>query len=183
MLPGITPELQEAIDLGIVLYAGAAEAGQRALLCDAARGALPSVYNHMANRPNLAGVPIPYLPPNRIARTAGHLAVATALTVIVVLDFLVMFQFEHNAGAGTGPRPAGSRRRAGLHPGRARGRDRIGRVPSSRRFLRVVISPAYARSQPFLGRSQLGVPMTDGFKIKHGKHVDKQGRHTSLPGL
>jgi hypothetical protein len=73
MLPAITPELQEAIDLGIVLYAGEAEDGLQALLCDAASGSLRPVYNHMASLPNLAGVPIPYLPPDRIARTAGRM--------------------------------------------------------------------------------------------------------------
>jgi radical SAM superfamily enzyme YgiQ (UPF0313 family) len=73
MLPEITPELQEAMDLGIVLYAGEAEEGLEALLCDAAAGTLRPLYNHMANLPNLAGVPIPYLPPDRVARTAGRM--------------------------------------------------------------------------------------------------------------
>jgi radical SAM superfamily enzyme YgiQ (UPF0313 family) len=71
MLPGITPELQEAQDLGIVLYAGEAEDGLETLLRDAAGGTLQPLYNHMAALPNLAGVPIPYLPPDRVARTAG----------------------------------------------------------------------------------------------------------------
>jgi radical SAM superfamily enzyme YgiQ (UPF0313 family) len=73
MLPAITPELQEAIDLGIVLYAGEAEDGLEALLRDAAGGTLQPVYNHMATLPNLAGVPIPYLPQDRLARTAGRM--------------------------------------------------------------------------------------------------------------
>ncbi len=73
MLPAITAELQEAIDLGIVLYAGEAEDGLKTLLCDAASDTLRPLYNHMANLPNLAGVPIPYLPPDRIARTAGRM--------------------------------------------------------------------------------------------------------------
>jgi hypothetical protein len=73
MLPAITPELQEAMDLGIVLYAGEAEDGLKALLCDAAHGTLRRLYNHMASLPNIAGVPIPYLPSDRIARTAGHM--------------------------------------------------------------------------------------------------------------
>jgi radical SAM superfamily enzyme YgiQ (UPF0313 family) len=73
MLPAVTPELQEAIDLGIVLYAGEAEDGLETLLRDAAAGTLQPIYNHMANLPNLAGVPIPYLPPDRVARTAGHM--------------------------------------------------------------------------------------------------------------
>ncbi len=73
MLPAITPELQEAIDLGIVLYAGEAEDGLKTLLCDAAQGTLRPLYNHMDKLPNLAGVPIPYLPHDRIARTAGRM--------------------------------------------------------------------------------------------------------------
>ncbi|MFL5288249.1 MAG: B12-binding domain-containing radical SAM protein [Rhodopila sp.] len=73
MLPAITPELQEAMDLGIVLYAGEAEDGLEALLRDAAGGRLQPLYNHMATLPNLSGVPIPFLPPDRIARTAGRM--------------------------------------------------------------------------------------------------------------
>jgi len=48
MLPGITPELQEAMDLGIVLYAGEAEDGLEALLRHAAARTLQPLYNHMA---------------------------------------------------------------------------------------------------------------------------------------
>jgi radical SAM superfamily enzyme YgiQ (UPF0313 family) len=73
MLPDITPELQEAKDLGIVLYAGEAEDGLETLLRDAASGTLQPLYNHMAALPNLAGVPIPYLPPDRVALTAGRM--------------------------------------------------------------------------------------------------------------
>jgi len=73
MLPEITPELQEAIDLGIVLYAGEAEDGLEVLLRDVAAGTPQPVYNYMKALPNLAGVPIPQLPPARIARTAGRL--------------------------------------------------------------------------------------------------------------
>jgi radical SAM superfamily enzyme YgiQ (UPF0313 family) len=71
MLPGIAAELQEAIDLGIALYAGEAEDGLEALLKDAAAGQLKPLYNHMDNLPNLAGVPIPFLPQDRIKRTSG----------------------------------------------------------------------------------------------------------------
>jgi radical SAM superfamily enzyme YgiQ (UPF0313 family) len=73
MLPAITPELQEALDIGIVLYAGEAEDGLEVLLRDGASGALRPLYNHMAKLPNLAGVPIPYLPPDRVDRTAGRM--------------------------------------------------------------------------------------------------------------
>jgi radical SAM superfamily enzyme YgiQ (UPF0313 family) len=71
MLPGITPELQEAIDLGITLFAGEAEDGLEELLCDAAGGTLKPVYNHTARLPDLAGMPIPFLPVARLRRTAG----------------------------------------------------------------------------------------------------------------
>jgi radical SAM superfamily enzyme YgiQ (UPF0313 family) len=71
MLPAITPELQEATDLGIALYAGEAEDGLEELLRDAHAGTLRPLYNHMAALPNLAGVPIPHLPADRIGRTAG----------------------------------------------------------------------------------------------------------------
>jgi radical SAM superfamily enzyme YgiQ (UPF0313 family) len=73
MLPAITPELQEAVDLGIVLFAGEAEDGLEGLLRDAYAGTLQPLYNRMATLPNLAGVPIPHLPRERVARTAGHL--------------------------------------------------------------------------------------------------------------
>ncbi|HTH99315.1 MAG TPA: radical SAM protein [Acidisoma sp.] len=73
MLPGVSPELQAAMDLGITLYAGEAEDGLEELLRDAHAGRLRSLYNHMANLPNIAGVPIPRLPRDRIARTAGHM--------------------------------------------------------------------------------------------------------------
>ena len=71
MLPGIAPELQEALDLGVSLYAGEAEEGLEGLLRDAAGGALKPVYNRMAQLPNLAGVPTPFLPPEQVRRTAG----------------------------------------------------------------------------------------------------------------
>ena len=73
MLPGIAPELQEAMDVGITLYAGEAEDGLEELLRDVYAGAPKPLYNHMANLPNIAGVPIPHLPWDRIARTAGHM--------------------------------------------------------------------------------------------------------------
>jgi radical SAM superfamily enzyme YgiQ (UPF0313 family) len=71
MLPEITPELHEAIDLGVILYAGEAENGLETLLQDAAAGRLKPLYNHMDDLPNLAGVPIPFLPQDRIKRTSG----------------------------------------------------------------------------------------------------------------
>ncbi len=71
MLPGIQPDLQEALDLGISLYAGEAEGRLDEVLQDAAAGALKPIYNYMDDLPHLEGQPAPILGPERIARTAG----------------------------------------------------------------------------------------------------------------
>jgi hypothetical protein len=71
MLPGLGPDLQEATALGVALYAGEAEEGLEELLRDAAAGAPRPVYDRMARLPNLAGVPLPFLPRERLKRTAG----------------------------------------------------------------------------------------------------------------
>ncbi|HEY7992028.1 MAG TPA: radical SAM protein [Stellaceae bacterium] len=68
MLPGIRPELQEAIDLGISLFAGEAEGRLDNVLRDAYRGELKPIYNYMDDLPNLAGVPTPFLPRQKINR-------------------------------------------------------------------------------------------------------------------
>jgi hypothetical protein len=74
MLPGIQPDLQEALDLGISLFAGEAEGRLEAVLQDAAAGALKPIYNFMDDLPGLEGQPAPILPPERIARTGGGLS-------------------------------------------------------------------------------------------------------------
>lgn len=73
MLPGVTRELQEAMDLGISLFAGEAEGRFEEVLRDAFRRTLKPLYNYMADLPSLAGVPMPILPPTRVKRTAGRL--------------------------------------------------------------------------------------------------------------
>ncbi|MFO1149566.1 MAG: radical SAM protein [Alsobacter sp.] len=73
MLPGVPPELRAAEEAGITLYAGEAEDGIERLLQDAWNGTLAPRYDHMANLPNLGGVPLPFLPENRITRTLGRL--------------------------------------------------------------------------------------------------------------
>ncbi len=74
MLPEIQPELQEAMDMGISLFAGEAEGRFEEVLQDAWRGTLKPLYNYMADLPSLDGVPIPILPPTRVKRTAGKLS-------------------------------------------------------------------------------------------------------------
>jgi hypothetical protein len=62
MLPGIQPDLQEALDLGITLYAGELEGRCDDLLRDAAGGSLKPVYNYLNDLPSLEGAPSPILP-------------------------------------------------------------------------------------------------------------------------
>lgn len=73
MLPEIPPELQEAMDLGISLFAGEAEGRFDEVLKDAWSGTLKPLYNYMSDLPSLTGVPIPILPPTRVKRTAGKM--------------------------------------------------------------------------------------------------------------
>jgi hypothetical protein len=74
MLPGIQPDLQEALDLGISLFAGEAEGRLDLVLRDAAAGALKPIYNFMDDLPGLENAPPPILPAERIERTGGRLS-------------------------------------------------------------------------------------------------------------
>jgi radical SAM superfamily enzyme YgiQ (UPF0313 family) len=73
MLPGVTPELQQAMDLGISLFAGEAEGRFEEVLRDAYQGTLKPLYNYMADLPSLDGAPMPLLPATRIKRTGGKI--------------------------------------------------------------------------------------------------------------
>ena len=71
MRPGMAPELKEAMDLGITLFAGEAEGRFDALLRDAWRNELRPLYNFMDDLPNLEGTPTPFLPLDVVKRTSG----------------------------------------------------------------------------------------------------------------
>jgi hypothetical protein len=72
MLPGVTPELQEAMDMGISLFAGEAEEGRLdGVLRDAWEGKLKPLYNYMSDLPSLEGAPFPMLPQKQIRGTLG----------------------------------------------------------------------------------------------------------------
>jgi Radical SAM superfamily len=73
MLPELTPELKEALDLGVSLFAGEAEGRFDTILRDAWQGTLKPIYNYMDDLPSLAGATIPILPASRIKRTGGHM--------------------------------------------------------------------------------------------------------------
>ena len=71
MLPDLPPELQEAIDLGIALFAGEAEGRLDDLLRAAYRDELKPLYNFMNDLPGLEGAAVPYLPISVVRRTSG----------------------------------------------------------------------------------------------------------------
>ena len=72
MLPEMPPDLQEALDLGVVLYAGEAEGQMDVFLRDMAAGTTKPIYNYMTDLPQLAAATYPTLPPETVARVAGH---------------------------------------------------------------------------------------------------------------
>src|SRR5215471_11214094 len=72
MLPELTPEIKEAMDLGISLFAGEAEEQRMdQVLADAWQGELKPLYNYLANLPSLEGAPVPMLPAETIRGTIG----------------------------------------------------------------------------------------------------------------
>jgi radical SAM superfamily enzyme YgiQ (UPF0313 family) len=73
MLPEPTPELKEAMALGISLFAGEAEGRFEMVLRDAFNGALKQLYNYMDDLPSLEGAKLPTLPASVISRTGGKL--------------------------------------------------------------------------------------------------------------
>ncbi|MBL8574849.1 MAG: radical SAM protein [Hyphomicrobiaceae bacterium] len=69
MLKTIPAELQEALDLGVSLFAGEAEEGRiDEVLRDALGAGLKPIYNHLKSTPGLEGAPIPLLHPETVAR-------------------------------------------------------------------------------------------------------------------
>src|SRR5215813_7988096 len=72
MLGGVTPEIKEAMDLGISMFAGEAEEGRLdQVLRDAWQGELKPLYNYLAKLPSLEGAPVPMLPAETIRGTIG----------------------------------------------------------------------------------------------------------------
>jgi len=63
--------VQQALDLGVSLFAGEAEGRLGEVLIDARTGNLRSIYNYMDDLPNIAGVATPLLPAERVHLTAG----------------------------------------------------------------------------------------------------------------
>ena len=74
MLPDLTPELREALDLGVVLYAGEAEGRMGDFLRDMASGQATGIYNHLKDSPSMEAATFPILPREVVTRVAGHYA-------------------------------------------------------------------------------------------------------------
>lgn len=73
MLPEVTPEIQGALDLGVSVFAGEIEHRFDAFLLDAYNRRLQPIYNYLADLPDIAGVPPPYMPKEYVQRTIGQL--------------------------------------------------------------------------------------------------------------
>lgn len=63
--------VQEALDMGVSLFAGEAEGRLGQVLLDAAMNDLQPIYNFMDDLPNIEGVATPVLPAERVHLTAG----------------------------------------------------------------------------------------------------------------
>ena len=74
MLPELPPDLREALDLGITLYAGEAEGRLQDFLGDAYAGSLRPIYNHMNDLPGMEEQPTPFLPEAMVRRYGGSIA-------------------------------------------------------------------------------------------------------------
>jgi radical SAM superfamily enzyme YgiQ (UPF0313 family) len=73
MLPELTPELKEAVELGITLFGGEAEGRLDEIFRAAYENRLQPVYNFMQEMPDLGNRPLPFLPERYVARYAGKL--------------------------------------------------------------------------------------------------------------
>ncbi len=74
MLPEVTPELQEALEAGITLFAGEAEGRMDMILKAAYERRLEPLYNFVDDLPVLEGQPSPYLPPRVIRQNLGNIS-------------------------------------------------------------------------------------------------------------
>ncbi|MDX1512379.1 MAG: radical SAM protein [Gammaproteobacteria bacterium] len=72
MLPEMQPDLKEALDMGISLFAGEAEGRLGQVLKDADRRKLEPIYNFMSDLPDMTHQPTPFLPVEMVRRYGGH---------------------------------------------------------------------------------------------------------------
>jgi hypothetical protein len=72
MLPEPPPELREAWDLGISIFAGEAEGRLDEVLRDAYAGRLKPLYNYTSDLPSMEGVPGPFLARDKVTRNMSN---------------------------------------------------------------------------------------------------------------
>ena len=72
MLPEMQADVQTALDLGCILFAGEAEGRMAALLRDIAGSETKPIYNYLDDLPDLGGTAQPLLPRHVITRIFGH---------------------------------------------------------------------------------------------------------------
>src|SRR6202023_2124843 len=72
MFPDVMADLQEALDMGITLFAGEAEGRMDEVMRDAAAGALKPLYNYINDLPALEESVTPFLPGNSVRKTIGN---------------------------------------------------------------------------------------------------------------
>ncbi len=72
MLPTLPVDLQEALDLGIHLFAGEAEGRMAEVVRDVASGNAKPIYNYLSDMPEMAAAVYPILPREVVTRVAGH---------------------------------------------------------------------------------------------------------------
>jgi hypothetical protein len=74
MLPELQPDLKEALDLGVTLYAGEGEGRMGELLRDVDGGQLKPTYNNLKDMPDMAAAALPLLPRDIVLRNAASYA-------------------------------------------------------------------------------------------------------------
>jgi radical SAM superfamily enzyme YgiQ (UPF0313 family) len=72
MFDSIGPDLQQALDIGVTLFAGEAEGRMDDVVRDAAAGALKGIYNYIDDLPALEDAVTPFLPGNAVRKTIGN---------------------------------------------------------------------------------------------------------------
>jgi len=74
MLPDLPPDLQEALDMGVSLFAGEGEGRFEQLLQESFHGQLAPIYNYVNQLPDLQGAVTPFLPEAMVRRYVGSFA-------------------------------------------------------------------------------------------------------------
>jgi radical SAM superfamily enzyme YgiQ (UPF0313 family) len=72
MFPTVMADLQQALDMGVTLFAGEAEGRMDEVLRDAAAGRLKPIYNYINDLPALEDAVTPFLPGNSVRKTIGN---------------------------------------------------------------------------------------------------------------